>query len=279
MTTVNISFGGQSITIEYENEVNHSLINYLFNDLIGKSGFKPLSRLRVVHHQQVNQSSLWQDKNKIYYGNNKTLLAITLLERALCLLTEKNTSGLAFHAAGLYSDEQGILIPGASGAGKSSLCAWLTNQGLNYLTDELVHITLDTHTMEGFTRPINIKNHGFGILSEFVDLEDENIWLKNEQACLIPYRLLNSNSQIQNPKIKLILFPNIVSAPTQQRLTRLSKAQAGLRLIASLVNARNLDNHGFDQITDLVRNADAYEITYCGFKSLPRLLKSAIPSL
>ena len=47
---------------------------------------------------------------------------------------------MLFHAAALTWQSRGILLPAFTGAGKSTLTAWLLGQGFSYLTDELAFV-------------------------------------------------------------------------------------------------------------------------------------------
>jgi len=67
----------------------------------------------------------------------------------------------------------------------------------------------------------------------------------------------------------LILFPHYApDAEAEMEVRPLSKAQASLRLMASLVNARNLPDHGLSEVTRLARQAPAYELRYAELDQL-----------
>ena len=53
----------------------------------------------------------------------------------------------------------------------------------------------------------------------------------------------------------------------------LTPAQAGLRLMQCLINARNLPEHGFPEIARLSRRVPAYRMTYASFDPLPAALE------
>ena len=66
-------------------------------------------------------------------------------------------------------------------------------------------------------------------------------------------------------ELSLILFPTREAGRTPE-LRQLSGAEAGLRLMSTLVNARNLPRHGLGEITRLARSVPAFEVRYgdCG---------------
>jgi hypothetical protein len=251
----------------------------LFGDLDNHETTEPLSRLHLSQADEPNNIRLDQDGSRLYSGDCRTTLARTLVEKTLYALVDKDNSGLAFHAAAVCAGNTGVLIPGKSGAGKSTLAVWLVTRGFNYLTDELVHVPLDTKTIEAFTRPFNLKKNGCEILENEFDIRDtEQRILKNKRLSIVPHRLINPTYKRLRPDVSVILFPHQVE-DEEHRLEPLSKAQAGLRMVECLVNGRNIANHGFDQVSRIVRDVPAYVLHYTGFKTLPGLLGGILPQV
>lgn len=279
MRTHYVSFADNSVAINYEDEDHGILLDYLFGDLDNRKSPEPLSHLRISQAEEPNDTRLEQDGSSLYSGDCRTTLARTLVEKTLFTLVDRDESGLAFHAAAVCSGETGVLIPGKSGAGKSTLAVWLATRGFNYLTDELVHVPLDTNRIEAFTRPINLKKNGCEMLENEFDIKDtEDRILKNKRLSIVPHRLINPTYKRLKPAISVILFPRLISEG-EHRLEPLSKAQAGLRLVECLVNGRNIPNHGIDQVSRIVREVPAYVLSYTGFKTLPDLLGDILPQV
>lgn len=279
MRTHYVSFADNSVAINYEGDIHQSLVDYLFGDLDNRETTRPLSRIRMLPTDEANNTRLEQDGNKLYSGDCRTTLARTLVEKTLYTLVDKDDSGLAFHAAAVCAGHTGVLIPGHSGAGKSTLAVWLATRGFNYLTDELVHVPLGTSVIEAFTRPINLKQNGCQMLEDEFDIRDtEDRILKNQRLSIVPHRLLNPTHRKLKPEISCILFPRLITEG-EHRLEPLSKAQTGLKLVECLVNGRNIPNHGFDQVSRIVRDVPAYVLHYTGFKTLPGLLGEILPQV
>lgn len=277
MRTHYVSFADNSVAINYEEDSHGVLLDYLFGDLDSRETGEPLSRLSISRAEEPNDTRLEQDGSRLYSGDCRTTLARTLVEKTLFTLIDKDDSGLAFHAAAVCAAGTGVIIPGKSGAGKSTLAVWLATRGFNYLTDELVHVPLDTNRIEAFTRPINLKKNGCEMLENEFDIRDtDDKILKNKRLSIVPHRLINPTYKRLKPAIGLILFPHLVTEG-EHRLEPLSKAQAALRLVECLVNGRNIPNHGIDQVSRIVRDAPAYVLSYTGFKTLPGLLGDVLP--
>lgn len=279
MRTHYVSFADNSVAIDYDGDVHQLLVDYLFGDLDNHETVDPLSHLSIKETSQANKTRLEQDGNKLYAGDCRTTLARTLTEKILYTLVDQDKSGLAFHAAAVCAGDTGVLIPGKSGAGKSTLAVWLTTRGFNYLTDELVHVPLNTNTIEAFTRPFNLKKNGREILKTEFDIQDtEETILKNARLSIVPHRLINPSFKKLKPEISVVVFPRLISEG-EHRLEPLSKAQTGLKLVECLVNGRNIENHGIDQVSRIARDVPAYVLHYTGFKTLPDLLGEILPQV
>lgn len=279
MRTHYVSFADNSVAIDYDVDAHQVLVDYLFGDLDSHRTPEPLSHLSISEAKESNRTRLEQDGNKLYAGDCRTTLARTLTEKILYTLVDKDASGLAFHAAAVCAGDTGVLIPGKSGAGKSTLAVWLATRGFNYLTDELVHVPLSTNTIEAFTRPINLKKNGREILEGELEIEDtDQTILKNARLSIVPHRLINPSYKKLKPEISVVVFPHLIS-DGEHRLEPLSKAQAGLKLVECLVNGRNIENHGIDQVSRIARDVPAYVLHYTGFKTLPGLLGDILPQV
>jgi hypothetical protein len=83
---------------------------------------------------------------------------------------------------------------------------------------------------------------------------------------------------LSEPDLGLILFPRYLPESAFD-LQRLSKAQAGLELMQCLVNARNLPDRGFSEITRLARKAPAYRMCYAGFDQVGEVVEAILDTL
>ncbi len=101
------------------------------------------------------------------------------------LAAELSGEHLLFHAGGLEASGCGILVPAATGSGKSTLTAGLARAGLGYLSDELVALQLDAvgpgpGRLLPYPKPITVKQGSFSVLAdlkpEMLEGEGEGEW-------------------------------------------------------------------------------------------------------
>jgi len=277
VTTHLISFVGRSVAIEYTDTEIGDILNFLYRDIPTRDAEAPHVTLRIERDAEEEKWALHNGEHRVYHGDSLEALANVLVGETIHHLTDKSDGGMALHAAALSRNGRAVILPGRSGAGKSTLSTWLTKRGFNYLTDELVFVRENTRSVEYFTRPINIKRWGLEAVDSEIDLAAHTgDTLASTHVTMIPPNLLNPDNQLEPAQVELILFPHH-QKEVELELLRLSKAQAGLALMECLVNARNLNGHGFNEATRLAREVPAYRLTYSGFDQLGNRLDEILP--
>ena len=210
----------------------------------------------------------------IHTGESRGAVAELLLGEIGRHLAAHARAGPMFHAAGVALDQdRGVLLPGLIGAGKTTLAAWLlASQQLSYLTDELVFVPQESTTMRGFSRPLNLKLGGWDALRPHLsDAETSGEMLPYDGGLLIAPSALTSAPTCAAAPLRLILFPHY-APDADVELRPLSQAQASLRLMSCLVNARNLPRHGLTEVARLARHVPAYDLHYARLEQLSERL-------
>ena len=274
MPTHVISFAGQCLAVKYHPSVA-ALIDFLYQDANVDPEATPDVTLTI--DADGEHLTLQQGEQNLYRGSDESELATTLIQQTIYHLIDKNKDGMALHAAALSKNGKGVILPGASGRGKTTLSTWLATKGYNYLTDEYVFIRENTNLIQAFSRPPNVKVKGIDALDSYFDVsahEDQTI--QSSQVAMIPTRLLNPNNKNEEAVVSLIVFPNYKES-SEFELEKLSKARAGLTLMECLVNARNLNGHGFSEATRLVRDTPAYLLTYSSVDQLSGQFQEILP--
>jgi len=268
-----ISFDGRKVDVSFEEEELIELLDFLFLDLVDDDTIESFQSLKISRDEEKDQWTLLNGEKSLYSGASLPGLGTILMGEVLFHLIRENDHALAIHAGLVSRGERTILLPGSSGSGKSSVTTWLVSHGWRYHTDELVAIDLVTRAVKAFTRPLNIKTRGVPAVREIFDLDSvEDQCQISAGVTMIPHRLVNSDFSANVPHITHVIFPKYI-AESEPELIELSGAEAGLEMMRSNVIARNLPNHGFSQITALVRDIPAYRLHYQHFDNLPDLIK------
>lgn len=273
--TYTVGLAGVSVAIDYNSNDARSFLDVLFADLPSHDQLPTPRRFEVIIVGKPAKMSLWLGDKQLYFGESRHALAYLLINEIIYDCITNNNEDHALHAAAFSLEDRGILFPGKSGSGKSSLAAWLTGKGYNYLTDELVLLSREGR-MCPFTRPVSLKPSAFEALSKHFSFRDEDIF-SGEKGVMVPHRCLNSHWTRTNPVLDTIVYPEFI-AGHPATLTRLTSAQSCLKLMACYVNARNIPDHGFSDLANLTRKAASYDLKFGSFDDILTTLQPILSS-
>jgi hypothetical protein len=198
-----------------------------------------------------------------------------LTDRIVFHLADKAKNVHCLHAASVAYGDSALVVPANSGAGKSTFTTWLIANGFEYLTDELILVDSEG-TLEGLARPIQIKFHGLAAIDHL--LVNPELVQKGKFATALPVECLDGTTASGPKELALLVFPKYQKG-AECSFEELSSAEAGMRLMANHVNARNLDGHGFRAMMQLIRNTPCYSLEYGGFDTLPSDFSSQLEAL
>jgi hypothetical protein len=259
---IDVTFAGATVRFEHRGRRSARIVRFYWRDVRRLRPRSPFFTIRLEDDETEGALRLTVGGRPTYHGPSEEMAAACLLDEAMYHLADRSRSGLVLHAGGAASGEGAVLLPGTSGSGKTTLTSWLVSHGWRYLTDELVFIATGSSLVQGLARPLNVKDAALPVLREFVDLDAHlDQTLATPQGLLLRPSVLGNARPAGRTTISRLVFPHYVPRAAYA-LTPLSPAKAGARLMGCLVNARNLDGHGFPEVTRLVRKIPAYELRY-----------------
>lgn len=191
--------------------------------------------------------------------------AFPMLEWGLnwCVTTQINHFVL-FHAAVVARDDRALILPGAPGSGKSTLCAALVCRGWRLLSDELALLDPADGTLHGLARPISLKNASLDAIRAFdptAELSEPcHDTLKGTVAHLRPPDA--SVTAMDRPAQPAhIVFPRYTAGgPTD--LAALSPESGFRELVGNAFNYTTLGASAFNAAVDLVSQSTCHGFTY-----------------
>jgi hypothetical protein len=266
LNTLKLHFANNTVAISWKDDSAGDLVHLLFGSQPTLTPAEPRVRFSLASDRQSGDISLTIDTTPQDVKGPQGQIAVRLLDQVGFHLADRSKGGLLLHAACLSREGKTWLFPGASGSGKSSLALWLCSQGFEYCSDELAFIPLGGQLVKGFFRAIYLKKPALSLFADF----DQTEWFPVEAGggfeggALIPPDWTGQPAPQTELPLERILFPSY-QAGGQFALQPLSKADAALELTRVLVNARNLPNHGFPDVVQLVRSIPAYRFTYGSF--------------
>lgn len=266
MPTRIVSFGGSSVRIDYDGPDTERVVDFLYRDLArdGRTPPHVIFSLQRKHETFILRCG----REHRYEGTSAAVAAAILLDASIFHLADQSRDGVLLHAGAVRCSGGCLMLPGKTGAGKTTLTAWLTTQGFGYLTDELVHLPLGSLGVQFLKRPLNVKAHGRQALAAAIDFGRADTVLAGPNITLVrpPQCDPHPESSAALPLARLV-FPRYDGVGPFQ-LMPLTKAQAALRLTECLINARNLPAHGFHEVARISRAAPAYDLRYSAFDQL-----------
>jgi HprK-related kinase A len=171
---------------------------------------------------------------------------------------------LIVHAAALERGGRVVIMPGAPGAGKSTLTAALVHRGWRLLSDELALIRPSDAHVVPLARPINLKNNSIALMRAYVPeavFSAETHDTAKGTVALMRAPADSIARSFEAAPIGWIIFPRW-QQDAEAKLTPWSKA-AGLMEIAH--NAMNYSLHGaagFELLADIFASSGCYRFTY-----------------
>jgi len=266
-----VAFGGAAVQIEYTRGRAADLVEFLFRRIPDTTDGPVAPDPVVVSERHSDGVFTVSYQGEVCAVDRREAVIASWVLHVTCLrLARGSVTGLMLHAGGVSWAGRGLLIPGASGSGKSTTTSFLTDRGFEYLTDELVHVPSDSTVVEGLAVPLKIKNHGLAALTGHVSLaRGTSSSLEGAYEVLVsPDRFACAAAAVP---LSLIIFPRYTPRG-RFRLELLSSSQAGLRLMAGILNGGALPDHGFREAVRLARLAPAYEMRYANLGQVAKHL-------
>jgi hypothetical protein len=220
---------------------------------------------------QISLTIAEDDEGYAIFANDGPLASGLSREKALLLTLEEVTkslitdlhSAVALHAAAVGWGATSVLMPGASGSGKSSLAAWLLDGGFDYLTDE-VAVLAEHEKIVGLPRAVVLKPGATEAISTLSVFGKEGLIECGSHSLGVPPQ----GERFPQPRpVGLIIFPQY-EPDADLKIQSISAGEAGLRLVACNLNARNLTDGGFASIAALARGAPSVALRYGRFEQL-----------
>jgi hypothetical protein len=199
-----------------------------------------------------------------------------LMQNSITQLNGASRMGIVLHAAALSHLDDGLILCGQSGCGKSSLAAWLVANGIQYLTDEVIMFPINGGETSGLCRSIILKSGsaflwkrwlGKGESDGFHHFKDGSVW--------ITPTLLNAHAVRASVTPYILIFPHY-TPEARFSVQRLTTADALFRLLQCLVNARNFSDGGMTATTRLAKQVTAYSLTYSDIEHAAQWIKQII---
>ena len=179
-----------------------------------------------------------------------------------CVSTFANQH-LKIHAAVLEKGGKALIMPGAPGAGKSTLCAALMYRGWRLLSDEHTLID-DTNLVVPLCRPVSLKNKSIQVISNFEpECIKGPISIDTHKGDVVHLKPTKESIFRVDEKASpcWIVSPRYVEG-SSTKLIKVNKSDTFMSVAAQSFNYNLLGKKGFEVMSMLIESCECYELSY-----------------
>lgn len=176
------------------------------------------------------------------------------------------------HAAAVSRNGKGLVMPGDSGVGKSTLCAFLVAHGFAYLADDSIAIGAEDARLLPLPTCLSVKSGSWSVLEPFFPVLPE-LPVIDRYGRRLRYVGPDGNFATMHsaPAPLALVFPAFATGE-QTRLSRLPALQAMIRLVgAHAALALPPTEDKLERLIRFVEETPAYELRY---SNLPQAMRA-----
>jgi hypothetical protein len=208
---------------------------------------------------EQTRSELWIDDERVGEADAAEGLIATFVHdlnrRAL-----DGSGHLILHAGGIEHDGIGLVLPGATEAGKTTLTAGLVRAGFGYLTDEGVAVDRDTLRIRPYPKPFSIDQGSWSLFPELQPHADLATDEYRKVQWQVPPADIRPDALGRSCTIALIVFPTYESG-SKTSIEPLGSAEALVELAKNTYKFNVQGAPALDVLAEVVRPASCYRLT------------------
>jgi len=220
------------------------------------------ARLKLVAADD-NSFTIFEDGGPAIEALSRNDALLHLSEIVTRRLAENVDIGVSLHSGVVGWNGRSVLIPGDSGAGKSSLTAWFVSKGFDYVSDELA--VLNGEAIVGFPRSLMLRSGADTAVSQLPRFAD--FTMRQAGSALLVQPDDPAIARLGDLPCGLIIFPAFKRG-VGLTIESISPAKACVRLAACTGNTHSLADGWFAELNKLVRRVPAVELSYGAFTQI-----------
>ena len=227
------------------------------------------ARLRIgppslLHRYTKARAAAWMNGERVFDSVPATR-AYTLLESALnWVIASSDVAPLVVHAGVVERQGRALIMPAATGSGKSTLCAALIWRGWRLLSDEMAAFRLEDGGLLPNPRPVSLKNKAIEVIAAFEQRARLSRTYSGTPKGNIAYMQPPPDS-VSGAHASVI--PALVVTPSYRvgataTLKAMDKVEGFRLLVDNAVNYSSMLRTGFEVLTGIVERCRFYALIY-----------------
>ena len=258
----NYQIANQAFTVRYGSmelyEAIHGLLAYLASEA-------PVSKQKVIDAWEENGLFYVLNEGELRLRSPSRDQAVLGVVREVAELAYRGRDWLTVCHAGLVIDgDRCMLLPAASGGGKSTLAAALSCAGWKVVSDDVVPIDRGTHEAVSVPIPFNLKPASLPVLSQFdPQIGETRGFERGDQRIhyLVPPHFRAERPATSHPVGRIVYTRYRPDAETSLR--QLSRVESFERLIRSgCMLPRPLQDDLVEVLVGWIGAVPAWELSY-----------------
>jgi hypothetical protein len=185
------------------------------------------------------------------------------------------TRVLALHAGAVSWRGAGVVLPGTTGSGKTTLVTGLIRAGFSYLSDEAALIDPQTRWLQPFPKSLTLRPESLRLLPELTErLSPELAWNTRLRYDL-PVEAVRSNAVGGPCNVRYVITPRFVRG-SKSRLAPISRAETLVYLSENAFNLHLFARRGLAALADVVRRAECFQMQVGDLESAVDAVKTLV---
>jgi len=175
---------------------------------------------------------------------------------------DASSATLNLHAAALVDGEnRTLLVPGVSGAGKTTLCGALVRAGLAYMSDEMIGIDPADLTLIGYPKALTVKAGSRALLGADLDFGTFSVGDEAQTRWYVPVGALGDGGVRSTAAAHAVVFARRVDG-ARPSLDTVSRAESAVRLLLNTFDLGRFGPEGLELVARLVSTCRCAVATY-----------------
>jgi hypothetical protein len=184
---------------------------------------------------------------------------------------------VAVHAGAVAWREKGVVLPGATGSGKTTLVAGLIRTGFSYLSDEAALIDPRDGRLHPFPKSLTLRPESVRLLPEVMErLAPELAWTTRLRYHLSADAL--RRDALGGPCVVRYVITPTYARGSELRLEPVSRAEALVTLSRNAFNMDLFGRTGVAVLADVVREAACFVLRVGDLESAVSAVRALVDS-
>ncbi len=229
-------------------DVHTTLIRWFYAMLEPQPSF-------IVHQVTISQSAgdyIIQSGETVHKAIREQFWLLQAVKYEIVMgLVRARPDLLWFHAGAVANDTGAVVFAAPGGSGKSTLVAWLCQQGWRYMSDDVLPLELATGNILPFPQTPRVRQNIGKLVSSdrLSEVPKFDVTLELDLICRSPL------------PIQAIVFPSFDRQISAQILP-CSSGSAALELLRNCINFTDHKQAAIQQICEIVKYLPAFRLSF-----------------